>query len=407
MHPSIDQAILQDRKIACAVTDRDLIVIEVNGTPSILQNWGQDWLGRPLAELVPELMGSEQALADILDGSLPRLEIPWVNREPQPGGGITYLTLVDLPHRDAAGQIRGLVHIMQDVTDISCLEQQLMQQRNELRLLQDELMRQNIQLAAANTELHRLDDVKSAFVSVAAHELRTPLTSIIGYLELLLDGDAGALNPKQAEYLGIVDASSTRLLNITNDLLDVTRIEAGRLELVLKTTDLIALTRRVTIEQSPQLEAKAQRLILRPPSYLPRALCDPLRVTQVLSNLISNASKYSPAGSLITVSLALADEAGYLQVTVADQGVGIPADDAPKIFEPFFRASTAALANVSGAGLGLPIARALVELHGGRIWFESAPGEGATFHFTLPLVEPRSSAAADSTLGAPAPTPHA
>ncbi len=386
MHPTDDQAILQDRKIACVVTDRDLAVIEVSGAASILQNWSPSWLGHPLIELVPELMGSEQALADILAGELPRLQIPFVNRDPQSDGRTTYLTLVDLPRRDATGQITGLIHLVQDVTEIGSLEQRLMQQRNELRLLQDEINRQNLQLAAANTELRRLDELKSAFVSIAAHELRTPLTSIVGYLEMLMDGDAGALNPKQTDYLGIVEASAARLLNIAHDLLDITRIEAGHLELVLQPVDLLALANEVIAELAPQLDARTQPLNLHASTSLPCVLCDPLRVAQIMGNLVNNASKYSPPGSPISLNLAVSDEPGFMQISVADQGVGIPDHERAKIFDPFFRASTSALMNAHGTGLGLSIARALVELHGGRIWFESAPGTGAIFQFTLPLV---------------------
>ena len=391
MRPTDDQAILQDRKIAYAVTDRNLTVIEVSGAASILHNWSESWLGHPLLELVPELMGSEQALADILADELSRLQIPLVNRDPQNDGRTTYLTLVDLPCRDATGQITGLIHLIQDITEIGCLEQRLMQQRNELRLLQDELSRQNLQLAAANTELRRLDELKSAFVSIAAHELRTPLTSIVGYLEMLLDGDAGALNPKQTEYLGTVEASAARLLNIAHDLLDMTRIEAGHLELVLQPVDLLALANAVIAELSPQLAARTQPLELRAAESLPWVLCDPLRVAQIMGNLVNNASKYSPSGSLISLNLAVSDEPGFMQVSVADRGVGIPDDERAKIFDPFFRASTASLMNANGSGLGLSIARALVELHGGHIWFESAPGTGTIFQFTLPLLNGPSS----------------
>lgn len=387
MHRIDDQVILQDRKIAYAVTDRTLTVIEVSGPVSILQNWSENWLGHPLIELVPELIGSEQALADILAGKLPRLQIPWVNRDPQNDGRTTYLTLVALPCRDAAGQITGLIHLIQDVTEIGSLEQRLMQQRNELRLLQDELNRQNLQLAAANTELRRLDELKSAFVSIAAHELRTPLTSIVGYLEMLLDGDAGALNQKQTEYLGTVEASAARLLNIAHDLLDMTRIETGHLELVLQTVDLLTLANQVIAELSPQLDARTQPLALHAPASLPAVLCDPLRVAQIMGNLVNNASKYSPPGSPISLNLAVSDEPGFMQVSVADQGVGIPDQERARIFDPFFRASTSARMNANGTGLGLAIARALVELHGGRIWFDSAPGTGTVFQFTLPLVD--------------------
>lgn len=384
MTQRVAQNILHDRRIAYAITDYNLNVIEICGASNGLQTWMSSWLGRSLTEVVPELIGSEDALADILTGEAPRFQIPWVNRE-LPGGATTYLTMIDLPHLDDAGRIIGLVHIVQDVTEMGRMEQRLTQHRNELRLLQEEILEKNLKLEAANAELRRLDDVKSAFVFIAAHELRSPLTSISGYLEMLLDGDVGALAQKQGEYLRIIDDSAQRLLRLTKDLLDVTRIEAGRMEMTLKPTDLVRLIELVMIEQVPQLEAKSQHLSLRAPFGLPRALCDPMRAAQVIGNLLSNASKYSLSGAAIKLDVTHAGENGFLEVAVADEGVGIAEEDRQRLFEPFFRTRSAVKGGVAGTGLGLYIARSLTELNGGRLWFESTPGQGSTFHATFPV----------------------
>jgi len=384
--PTIARLILGDRKIAYAVTDRDLKVVEVGGVVDVLRDDRRNCLGRSLLELVPELVGSETVLADILAGDLPRFELGWAYRETADGRAL-YLTIVDLPYRGRTGHISGIIHLVQDVTDMALVARQLAQSRNELRLLRDQLARQNLALAAANAELRRLDEMKSVFVSVAAHELRTPLTPVKGYIEVLLDGDVGPVNDEQREYLRTVQGSIERLLKTTNNLLDVTRIEAGRVELVLQPTDLAALVETVAAEYISQLEARAQRLKLHALRGLPPALCDEARTVQIIGNLVSNASKYTPQGGLITVSLGLADEEGFLQLSVMDDGVGIPAEDQPKMFNRFFRAKSALLTGVGGAGLGLHITRSLVELHGGRIWFESAPDEGSTFHVTFPISE--------------------
>lgn len=383
MNHRVAQTILHDRRIAYAITDRNLNVIEISGASNGLQTWLSSWLGRPLTAVVPELVGSEDSLARLLTGELPRLQIPWVNRD-LPGGVTAYLTMIDLPHRDDAGRIVGVIHIIQDVTEMGRLEQRLTQHRNELCLLQEELRQKNLKLEVANAELHRLDDIKSAFVSIAAHELRSPLTSISGYLEMLLDGDAGALTDKQAEYLKIIEAGARRLLHITSDLLDLTRIEAGQMQVVLKPTDLVRLVESVIAEHAPQLDVKAQRLSLRAPPGLPQALCDPTRAAQVIGNLLSNASKYSPSGAAITLDVTHANENGFLKIAVADEGVGIAEEDALRLFEPFFRARSAAKTGATGTGLGLPIARSLVELHGGRLWFDSSLGHGSTFYATFP-----------------------
>jgi signal transduction histidine kinase len=336
--------------------------------------------------IVPELVGSESTLADMLAGKLPRLELSLINREATDRRTL-YLTMVNLPYRDGQGQIVGLIYFVEDRTEAGILKQSLSQSRNELRLAQEQLAHQNMELATANAELRRLDDLKSTFVSVAAHELRTPLTAIQGYVEMLIDRDVGPLTDRQREYLAIVQSSVQRLFHITSSLLDVTRIEAGRVDLVLRPTDLFALVQEVAAEYEPQMTANAQRLTIHHPPDLPPALCDPARTSRIIGNLLSNAIKYSPRNARIEISVALAQEEGFLQLTVADNGVGIGPEDQDKLFRRFFRAPSAARAGVSGAGLGLYITRALVELHGGRIWVESELNKGSAFHVTLPIAE--------------------
>ena len=379
MHPTIAQSILQDRRIGCAITDRDLKVLEVSGATSILHEGCQSasCLGCWLLDLVPELTGSELKLADMLAGELPRLELPLVNRKTAEGQTI-YLMMVLLPCQDRSRRIVGLVYLVQDVTEIGTLQQRLAQQRNELRILRDEL-------AAANTELRRLDGMKSTFVSIAAHELNSPLTSIRGFVEVLLDEEADPLTDKQRAYLRIVQRAAHHLMNITCNLLDVARIEVGRVALSLQPTELPALVENLVVEFAPQLQAKAQRLTVHVSPDLPPALCDETRAAQIVGNLLSNANKYTLQGGLITINLALADEEGFLQLSVADNGVGISAEDQAKLFRRFFRAESAKLAETDGVGLGLYITRSLVELHGGRIWFETELGEGSTFHVTFPI----------------------
>ena len=385
MDAAVAQLILHDRNIAYVITDRALRIVEVSGAPLIHRGEGGGVLGRPLTELAPELIGSEVTLEEILAGESPRFELPLVNRE-GPDGQTLYLTMVDLPYRDRSDRIVGLVHLMEDVTIMGKLEQRLTQQRNELRFLRDELQRQNLELAAVNAELKRLDELKSSFVSVAAHELRSPLTSISGYVEMLLDEEFGPLAAAQRAPLETLRASARRLLEITNNLLDVTRIETGRIELVLQPTDLPALVEAVAEEYAPQLRARGQRLTLQAAPGLRSALCDRTRAAQIIGNLLSNAVKFTGHGGLITIRIdrIAGDD---LQISVADNGVGIAQDDQPKLFTRFYRAGSAQATGANGAGLGLYITRSLVELHGGRIWFESALDRGTTVHVTFPAVD--------------------
>jgi signal transduction histidine kinase len=382
----VAQLIVQDCKLAYALTDRDLRVTAVQGMEAILYEAEEAWLGRSLLEVVPELIASEPALAEILAGNLPRLELPLVNRE-TPAGQPLYVTMLDLPVRGQKGEVVGLLHVVEDNTESGLLKQRLSQNRNELRLLQAQVARQNLELTAANAELRRLAEVKSRFVAIAAHELRSPLTSISGYLEMLLDDDFGPVAEDQREPLEIAYRSASRLLEIARNLLDVTRIEAGHVELVLRPTDLAALIRTAAAEFGPRLASKAQQVTVDAAPDLPPALCDRARAAQIVGNLLSNACQYTPDGGQLRIAVRRAAEEGFLQVSVSDTGVGIPVDEQAMLFHRFFRARSAQQMSTRGAGLGLHITRSLVELHGGRIWFESESGSGSTFHVTLPIAE--------------------
>jgi len=384
--PDVTQTILADREIAYVLTDRALNVLDIRGAVEILGDGKPAALGQSLPELVPELVGSEDLLHQVMSGTLPRFELALLNRDTNTGD-TRYLSMVTLPTYGEAGYISGLVHVVEDVTEMGALQQRLAQHRNELRLLQRELEQRNQDLQAANAELRRLDELKSIFVSVAAHELRTPLTSILGYLEVLLDGDAGDLSAGQRDYLDVVQSSALRLQRITSELLDVTRIESGRVELVLQPTDLRAVVQAVIREHKPQLDTKGLHLAWEPPRKLPAALVDRTRAAQIVGNLLSNAIKYTPEGGQIIVALSVSGNTGFLKLSVTDTGVGIAEEDQAKLFARFFRGESANLTGAEGAGMGLYITRSLVELHGGRIWLESVPLKGSTFCATLPAVD--------------------
>jgi signal transduction histidine kinase len=279
-----------------------------------------------------------------------------------------------------------LLLLISDTTEQGQAVQLLAQRRNELRLLRDELAQRNLDLTAAIAELRRLDEMKSMFVSIAAHELRNPLTPILGYLELLLDDSSASLSQDQRDTLGILWKHVIRLQTITSDLLDMARIEAGQIELVLRPTDLRALISMVGAEYRPQLAAKKQQLQLDIGASVPEALCDETRATQIVSNLLSNASKYTPPKGQISIQLEQAEE-GFLRIAVSDTGIGIADEDQINMFSAFFRARDPAAAQARGTGLGLHITRLLVELHGGQIWFTSRHNAGSTFYVTLPIAD--------------------
>jgi signal transduction histidine kinase len=237
-------------------------------------------------------------------------------------------------------------------------------------------------IAHQNEELVELDQLKDTFVASVSHELRTPLTSIRGFLEVVLEGEAGELNEEQNELLRIVERNADRLLALVGDLLFVAQLDAGELELELRDSDLAEIAAGAVEGMRPWAEAKAISLDLETDPQLP-IRADANRLGQLLDNLVSNAVKFTPEGGRIRVSARLLDNAAVLEV--ADTGIGIPARDQAQLFERFFRASTATEHAIQGTGLGLSISKAIAEAHEGRIAVESSEGKGTTFVVTLPL----------------------
>ena len=235
------------------------------------------------------------------------------------------------------------------------------------------------------TKEREVDRMKNEFVAMVSHELRTPLTSIKGYVDLLQSGEVGDLTNEQREFLEIVKTSTDRLVELINELLDISRIEAGRVELKRRALDLPRLIRQVTDTMRPQLNAKQQAVTLDLAPALPAVWGDPDRVIQILTNFVSNAHKYTPAGGSIT--LRARGGGAHVRVDIRDTGIGLSKEDQAHLFSKFFRAQNRATQEVAGTGLGLAITRSLIELHGGKVWVESEPGKGSTFSFTLPTAQ--------------------
>jgi PAS domain S-box-containing protein len=231
-----------------------------------------------------------------------------------------------------------------------------------------------------------VDRLKSEFVATVSHELRTPMTSIRGYVDVLLMGAAGALTEGQIHFLDIVKNNTERLNVLVNDLLDVSRIEAGRVSLSLQPIDLNELADEVvadTVRRS-QEENKPMNISVVADSQLPRVMADPERLRQIIDNLVDNAYNYTPAEGEIRIVLHASN--GSVQVDVKDSGIGIPLEQQDRVFERFYRGEDPMVLATPGTGLGLPIVKQLVEMHRGKIWMSSkgVPGEGSTFSFTLP-----------------------
>lgn len=317
----------------------------------------EEVIGKHLSTLLPPQRLHE--LAEMrakveLDGALRDVEVESNKKDGTP----IFLSLSVSSIADGDGRIVGFLRVAKDITEKRRYEQRLKE----------------------------LDKLKSDFVSNVSHELRTPLTAIKGSVDNMLDGLTGELNEKQSRYLTRIKSNADRLARLINDLLDLSRIEAGiklnRMNLSLPTVvkEVVESLGSVAAEKLINFEIKTADNDLT-------AWADPDRVAEVLTNLLGNAIKFSPTGGNVTVSLARSGN-NWVKVSITDAGTGIRPEEANRIFDKFYQVSHPEQPKASGTGLGLPIAKALVEMHGGRIWLESQVGHGSVFSFTLPAEQP-------------------
>ena len=304
--------------------------------------------------------GSGQGLADLLvetlragEERIRELELPGSRQAGEPTRDAHMRTFGALasPVLDAEGEVRGVVVVLRDIT--------------------------------AQKELERM---KSNFLSVVSHELRTPLHSIKGFVEIILMGKTGPVTELQEDFLKTVRTQTTSLQRMIDDLLEFSRMEAGRVTLHLAEVSLPAVAQSVVAKLAPLAEEDGLQLYLGLPADLPEIDADRSRLEQVLTNLVENAIKFTPSGGEITVSgVRLGDR---VRLTVADTGIGIPPDEQDRVFDRFYQVDSSERRAYRGTGLGLSICKHIVERHSGRIWVESdgMSGHGSRFHLELPIV---------------------
>ncbi len=294
-------------------------------------------------------------------------------------------------------------HVMCVVRDVS----QRRSAEERIRVLNQSLERRSSELAAANDELswrnqevERANRLKSEFLASMSHELRTPLNTILGFSELLSEQNSGPLNEKQKRFLTHIQHDAGHLLELINDVLDLSKIEAGRLELRLEEFPMAVAAAEVLSSIRPLAATKGISL----DSDLDTQLmlnADRLRFKEILYNLLSNAIKFTPSGGRVWIETSVAD--GSVCILVGDTGIGIEPEDQQEIFESFRQVSATTKGVREGTGLGLAITKRLVEHHGGRIWVESEPGKGSRFFFTLRLSQRDQEPAAGGSEDRPAP----
>ena len=253
---------------------------------------------------------------------------------------------------------------------------QLDEQNQELRLRQNKLLEKSREVEAAS-------QLKSEFLANMSHELRTPLNVVIGFSELMLDQVPGPVNRKQRQCLEDVLSSGRHLLGLIDQVLDLSKIESGRTELKLARVSLPQVIESLKNTMLPILKPRRQSINIRIEKELPPVYADKAKLRQVFFNLLSNSSRFTPDGGKIEI--AAATDGAYCRVSVSDNGVGIKKEDQARIFEPFCQLDNAPGRGGSGTGLGLVVAKQIVERHGGQIRVESEYGKGSRFSFTLPL----------------------
>ncbi len=271
------------------------------------------------------------------------------------------------------------------------LEARVAERTAELLHKNEELLRTQEDLATARDQAMEANRAKSDFISLVAHELKVPMTSIKGYAELLTVGAAGPISETQSGMLNTIRNNIERMTTLVSDLADISRIESGRLFLDSRALNLREIVDEVAQSSQHQITEHNLQFGVQVPASLPQVLADRNRVTQILLNLVSNAYKYTPPGGKITIRADMLPPdpktippQNFIHIAVVDTGIGISIAEQDKIFQKFFRSADRRAREAPGTGLGLSITRHLVEIQGGRIWFESEYGQGTTFHFTLP-----------------------
>ncbi len=277
---------------------------------------------------------------------------------------------------DSSGNPEGIINVVRDITERKHAEQELQERNEQLKAQREELVRKA-------TELELVSQAKSEFLASMSHELRTPLSAVIGFSELMLDGIPGEINDEQRGCLNDILDSGRRLLSLINDILDLSKVEAGKIELKLQNLDIAAIISGVVQIIKPVLDKNGQEIEVSAMQGLPKVRGDKNRLEQILLNLLSNASKFTEQGGRVRIHVGRKGD--YCQVAVIDTGIGIKKEDQEHVFEAFVQGETLSDRKKEGTGLGLTLTKRFVEAIGGRIWMESEYGKGSTFIFTIPL----------------------
>jgi PAS domain S-box-containing protein len=328
-------------------------------------------LGETVEALVPEALRRmhKQHRTRYVNEPLTRPMGSGLNLEARRKDGSLFPVEISLSPSESSFRVTAIIR---DVSERRLIEDQL-------RVLQDTHVRE---LELRNREVERANQLKTEFLSNVSHELRSPLHTVIGFAELLGEETEGQLNEKQKRFVNHIHNDSLHLLNLINDLLDLSKIEAGRLELQHEAFHIDSVIEEAISSVRPRATAKSVQI--RTAVANSRAVyADRIRVKQILHNLLTNAIKFTPEGGEVLVKAT--SRGGFAEISTSDTGIGISKDQQHAVFDKFYQVRTATGRGSEGTGLGLAITKRLVEQHGGTIQLKSEPGKGSCFTFTIPL----------------------
>jgi len=294
------------------------------------------------------------------------------------------------PVKDHKDKVISVMGVTRDITERKRMDDELQQkneqldaQNEELQSQAEELMAQQQELLEKTREVEEANQLKSEFLANMSHELRTPLNVIIGFSELLADEVPGKINKEQRQCLSDILGSSQHLLNLISDVLDLSKIESDKMKLSLTNIALTEVVESLARTMMPILAPRKQSLDIEIEEGLPLVHADKAKVSEVFLNLLGNSAKFTPDGGKLKIEAVR--EGDWCRVSMIDDGIGIKTEDQEKIFEPFYQLDNPQTQKKEGTGLGLRIAKQIIEKHGGQIWVESEYGKGSRFTFTLPL----------------------
>ncbi len=376
------------------IIDKDYNIENINDNGLILLGMSkEEVIGRKCYQVVGDRETPSEDCPALLAARTKRVES--VDRYEERFG--KYFSIKTSPVFDEKGEIVKFIDLRRDITERKLMERELQEkneqldaqneelrsQSEELRSQSEELMAQQQELIEKTREVEKANQLKSDFLANMSHELRTPLNVIIGFSQLMIDEVPGKINEEQRQCLNDILNSSKHLLNLINDVLDLSKIESGKVELKLENVALTEIIESVTRTMMPILTPRKQSLDIEIEEGLPPVYADEGKLGQVLLNLVDNATKFTPDGGNLKIEAAR--DSDWCQVSVIDNGIGIKKDDQGRIFEPFSQLDNPLTVEKAGTGLGLALVKQIVERYGGRIWVESEYGKGSRFTFTMPL----------------------